>query len=369
MTVQQPTNPGDLVALRADRGNVANLQGVAAVAPRDGLLDGLLGGSASSAANLGNVVAFARARRGESSAPQVVISPQDRPAPLLPPGRPWLQGVLILCSLIIHGGAFYAFWQEPKPLEGIGIEAITIDVVIGDSRPAGSASNLGPHEADSRQVDDVKPDEKAVEEQPVVNAREVKPEETRTDVAKEQPVEQPKELQKERQAEHQPQREPEQQQVVAMVETPQAEIPTVLPRETPPDAKATLAVRREQPKAAQPAEPKQKKAAQPSDAKVAAGGSGRTAVASLANYDGLVSAHLRRHQSAARSNGATGSGAVTFSITGSGSVTSVRIAKGTGAAVLDQEILAMVRRASPFPVPPDGQPKSFTVPLNFTAAR
>jgi len=362
------SNPADLVATRADRGNVANVQGIAAVAPRDGLLDGLLGGSASSAANLGNVVAFARARRGDPSAPPVVISPQDRPAPLLQPGRPWLQGVLILCSLIIHGGAFYAFWQEPKPLEGIGIEAITIDIVIGDNRPAGTAPNLGPHEADSRQVDDVKPDKKAVEEQPVANAREVKPEEMRTDVAKEQPVEQPKELQKEPQAEQSPQREPE-QQVVAMVETPRAEIPTVLPRETPPDAQATLTVRREEPKVARPAEPKQKKAAQPSEAKVAAGGSGRTAVASLANYDGLVSAHLRRHQSAARSNGATGSGAVTFSITGSGSVTSARIAKGTGAAVLDQEILAMVRRASPFPAPPDGQAKSFTVPLNFTAAR
>src|SRR5262245_37466865 len=99
----------DLVATRADRGNVANVQGIAAVAPRDGLLDGLLGGSASSAANLGNVVAFARARRGDPSAPPVVISLQDRPAPLLQPGRPWLQGVLILCSLIIHGGAFYAF--------------------------------------------------------------------------------------------------------------------------------------------------------------------------------------------------------------------------------------------------------------------
>jgi len=160
-----------------------------------------------------------------------------------------------------------------------------------------------------------------------------------------------------------------------MVETPKAEIPTVLPRETPPDAQATLAVRREQPKMARPAEQKQKKAAPPkeakvpSEAKVSAGGSGRTAVASLANYDGLVSAHLRRHQSAARSNGVTGSGAVTFSLSGSGSVTSARIARGTGAAVLDQEILAMVRRASPFPAPPDGQPKSFTVPLHFTAAR
>ena len=146
-------------------------------------------------------------------------------------------------------------------------------------------------------------------------------------------------------------------------------MPTVLPSERRPDRPEVLAVRREQPKVARPAEPKQKKAAQPSEAKVAAGGSGRTAVASLANYDGLVSAHLRRHQSAARSGGATGSGAVTFSITGSGSVTSVRIAKGTGAAVLDQEILAMVRRASPFPAPPDGQPKSFKVPLNFSLQR
>ena len=367
MTVQQPNNPGDLVAFRADRGSVANLQGVAAVVP----LDGLLGGTASSTADLSNVVAFARARRGDASAPPIVISPQDRSAPLLPPGKSWLQGALILGSLIVHGGAFYLLWQEPKPLLGIGIEAITVDVVIGDNRPAGAGSDVSPNQVDSRQVDALKPDEKAVDEQPATNAREVKPEETRTDLAKEQPVEQPKELQKELQAERQPELQPQQQQVVAMVETPQAEIPTALPRETPPDAQATLVVRREQPKAPRPAEPKQK-AARPSEAKKAAGGSGQTAVASLANYDGQVSAHLRRYQqypAAARSSGATGSGSVTFSFTASGSVTSVRIAKSTGAAVLDQEILAMVRRASPFPPAPDGRSQTFTVPLTFTMPR
>src|SRR5262249_31192821 len=119
MTAQQPNNPGDFVALHAERGSVADLQGVAAVVPRDGLPDGFLGGSAG-AADLSNVVAFARARRGDASAPPVVIKPQDRPAPLLPTGRSWLQGVLILCSLIIHGGAFYTFWQDPRLLEGIG---------------------------------------------------------------------------------------------------------------------------------------------------------------------------------------------------------------------------------------------------------
>jgi protein TonB len=358
MTVQQPHDPGDLVALRADRGSAANLQGVAAVVPRVGLTDG----STSAAVDLSNVIAFARARRSDSNAPSVVISEQDRPVALLP-GRPWLLGAL--CSLIIHGGAFYALWQEPKPLEGIGIEAITVEIELGDNRPVGAAPNLGPNQVDAKQVAEAKPDEKVVEQERVVDAREVKTEETRTEFAKEQSVVEPKELQKEQQAEHQA----EQQQIVAMLETPRADIPTVLPRETPPDMPATIAVRREQPKAARPAEPKQKKAAQSSEAKVAAGGSGRTAVASLANYDGLVSAHLRRHQSAARSGGAAGSGMVTFSLSGSGSVTSVRIVKGTGAAVLDQEILAMVRRASPFPAPPDGQPKSFTVPVRFSLQR
>jgi periplasmic protein TonB len=369
MTVQQPNNPGDFVALRADRGSVANLQGVAAVAPPDDLAHGSssVAGSTSAATDLSNVVAFARARRGDSNAPPVVISPQDRLVPLLP-GRPWLLGVL--CSLIVHGGAFYALWHEPKPLQGIGIETVTVEIELGDNRPVGPAATLGPNQVEAKQVEELKPDEKIVEQERVVDAREVKPEVkfdvALTDVAREQPVEQPKELQKEPQPEQQ---QPEQQQVVAMVETPKAEMPTVLPRETPPDAKATIAVRREQPKAARPVEPKQKKAAQPSEAKVAAGGSGRTAVASLADYNGLVSAHLRRYQAGARISGVAGSGAVTFSLTGSGSVSSVRIAKSTGAAVLDQEILAMVRRASPFPTPPNGQLQVITVPLSFTLPR
>ena len=78
--------------------------------------------------------------------------------------------MLILCSLIVHGGAFYALWQEPKPLEGIGIEAVTVDIVIGDNRPAGTESSSSTDQVESRQVDVVKPDEKAVEEQPVTNA-------------------------------------------------------------------------------------------------------------------------------------------------------------------------------------------------------
>jgi TonB family protein len=46
-------------------------------------------------------------------------------------------------------------------------------------------------------------------------------------------------------------------------------------------------------------------------------------------------------------------------------VTSSRLARSSGVPSLDHEVTAMVRRASPFPPPPDGRPVSFTVPINF----
>jgi protein TonB len=365
MTGQQRSNPGDLVATRADRGNVAILHDVAAVVPRDDLAVPL-----SPEADLSNVIPFARVRRGGEpsgpSAPPVIVSPADRPAPPLSGTKPWLQAVLVMCSLIVHGGLFYAFWQEPQPLPGIGIEPITVEVVIGDNRPAGAAATPGEAQVDSTKVEELKPAEKPIEEEQVAETRELKPDETRTEVAEEQAVEQPK------------QREPETRQEIAMVETPQAEIPTALPRETPPDMTAIIAPPRDEPKEVKP-EPKakqqkqkEKKAKQPSPETRAASGSGPRSVASLANYNGQVSAHLRRYQqypAAARSNGITGSGTVTFSISGSGSVTSVRVTRGTGAAVLDQELAAMVRRASPFPAPPDGQARNFSVPVSFDLQR
>jgi len=82
----------------------------------------------------------------------------------------------------------------------------------------------------------------------------------------------------------------------------------------------------------------------------------------------VVVAHLARHKqypSTARSSGAQGTGSVTFSIDGNGRVTSVSVVRSTGASALDQELTAMVRRASPFPPPPGGQGRSFTAPVSF----
>jgi protein TonB len=46
-------------------------------------------------------------------------------------------------------------------------------------------------------------------------------------------------------------------------------------------------------------------------------------------------------------------------------VTSASVAVSSGSTVLDQEMTAMAFRASPFPAPPDGQPKRFTAPVVF----
>src|SRR6266545_3347804 len=170
---------------------------------------------ASAAVDLSNVIPFARARRAgvEFYAPSVTINPADRPAPLVPGTGSWLRALLLLISLIAHSGLFYLFWQEPQPLPGTGSQGMTVEIIVGDNRPLGSAS-IGLRQKVGDAVQDA-PGEEVPEDQKVSEAREVKPEEMQAEVTKEQLVEQP--------------REPDPRQVIAMVETPLAEIPTVLP--------------------------------------------------------------------------------------------------------------------------------------------
>jgi periplasmic protein TonB len=337
MTGQLQTRLGGLVATRAFR-------------------DG-----ASAAADLSNVIPFARARRtgAEPYTPPVIVNAADRPAPLPPPIRPWLRAVLVMCSLIMHGGVLYLFWQEPQPLAGIGTEAITVEIEIGDSRPAGAAPKLATDQVEVPQVNEVKPDNTATEDEKAAEAREVKPDEMRTEVAKEQPVEQPRE------------QKPEERQQIAMVETQQAEVPTVRPRETPPDMQAVIAPPREQPQEMKPVQPQQK-AAEPSQAQEATSGVGSISVSAMANYNGRVSAHLKRHQqypAVARNKSITGKGRVKFEIDGGGRVTSASVLIASGSPILDEEMTAMVLRASPFPAPPDGAPKTFDAPVVFDFER
>ncbi len=105
---------------------------------------------------------------------------------------------------------------------------------------------------------------------------------------------------------------------------------------------------------------------QPSDAN---GATGAATTAAVAQWRQRVLAHLARfkvYPESARDAGIRGRAAVSFTLTASGSVSSVSIATSSGAAVLDQATLAMVRRAQPFPPNPAGSPASFTAGINYS---
>jgi TonB family protein len=202
---------------------------------------------------------------------------------------------------------FYLFWQKPRQLTSIGIDAIEIEIVVGDNRAVGTAA---PGETEAQQSPAVEEVKKEEEEKPV---------------------------------------EPEQ---------PKAEEK----REVPPDEKAAEAIVEREPPKEQPAP------TPPSAPSDSASGSGRRAVTGDADYNSLVARHLARHQqypAAARNKRIQGRGTVTFTINANGSVTSVEIVRSSGAAILDQEILAMVRRAAPFPKPRNREAATFTQTVGF----
>ncbi len=86
-------------------------------------------------------------------------------------------------------------------------------------------------------------------------------------------------------------------------------------------------------------------------------------------YDSLVAGHLerfKRYPAAAR--GAAGTVVVRFTVNRHGDVTRSEVAKSSGHGVLDQEALAILRRASPFPAFPAEKPgdaETYVVPINF----
>jgi protein TonB len=101
----------------------------------------------------------------------------------------------------------------------------------------------------------------------------------------------------------------------------------------------------------------------------ATGPSGASNVAAVAAWRQRVLAHLARYRvypEQARERGIRGRTGVAFTLTGNGAVTAVSIASSSGAAILDQATLAMVRRAQPFPPNPAGGSASFTAGINYS---
>ncbi|MGQ3672706.1 TonB family protein [Xanthobacter sp. TB0136] len=262
-----------------------------------------------------------------------------------------LWAVAGLFVLILHSVAVYAalFWQEVEPVQ---------------SPPAAVMVELAPLPVSAdTQEEDVAPGP------PMEQAPDVEP----VDKPDEKPDEEP------------PPPEPVQEKVdEEMPELKPAPVPSqvVLPEPKPREVAKPVEKpkpRREQPKPKEEARPKPRKpapqtsAAPRSDAQrsntTAAPSQGASASNSRerASWASRVSAHLNRFKRyPAGAAGATGRPVVRFTLNGSGQVTSASLVRSSGSAVLDQEAVATVRRASPFPRPPDGQGASFSVPVNFT---
>lgn len=91
----------------------------------------------------------------------------------------------------------------------------------------------------------------------------------------------------------------------------------------------------------------------------------------LPSWKGQVVAILQRNKrypAEAEARHEQGTAQLAFSIDRRGHVTASRIARSSGFPALDQETLALVRRASPFPPPPPdvrGAQISLTVPIRF----
>lgn len=89
---------------------------------------------------------------------------------------------------------------------------------------------------------------------------------------------------------------------------------------------------------------------------------------SPAKWQSRLMAHLerrKRYPAGSRSRGEVGVAAVRFTIDDGGNVLSVSLASSSGFPDLDQEVLALVRRASPVPAPPPGANKTITAPVRF----
>jgi protein TonB len=398
MTGSRQVSFGELVSLRPGHGRIDDLYDALSVRAERALSSAI-----ETKADLGNVVPFMRPRGGARTTPEVVL-PADV-ARLVTAGlareRVRLAAFAVL-SLGLHAGLFMAFWREPAPFASIGVEVISVEIVVGATAPAGVATTQGEQQVNAADAPDPQPADQ--QREPETQATEQPPEAqvaTEEKAPEQKPIERPAERPRPQELELavDPQPAPiEPKPAIAIVESPKPEEATAKPKEIPPDrTEITLLPQPEEKPAEVKPTPKPVQAAPPEPVRNAARakerrrieaptreraakqanasapstaanniGAGRSDNAT--NYAGLVSAHLRRHQqypADARNRGDQGTATVSFSLDGGGRVTSARLARGSGIASIDQEVQAMVRRASPFPAPPGGRPQSFIVPVSF----
>src|SRR6516164_787598 len=97
----------------------------------------------------------------------------------------------------------------------------------------------------------------------------------------------------------------------------------------------------------------------------------RPSAAQVASWHRRIAQQVERHKgypASARARHEAGTAELAFTLDRTGKVVASRIARTSGFAALDQETIDTVRRAQPFPAPPQnlpGETFDFTVPIRF----
>jgi protein TonB len=235
-------------------------------------------------------------------------------------------------------------WYTQRPVPGVSLPAIMVDMAPVSSAPQPTQMDLAPgpvmQQADASPPEPVAAE--AVQEQIAPTPPQEKPEVVAPPEQKTEPT-----PPKPEPAKVEPEKKPS--PVKPKVVRAEAKKPT----DAPPAPRTT-------------ASPKAERQA-PAASAVSAGAS----AAAVASYQQMVAAHLQRfkqYPAAAKAAGQQGTARVSFTLSRSGGVIAASLRGSSGHSALDAEALAMVRRAQPFPAfPPEVKHPSMSVnaPVGF----
>jgi protein TonB len=104
----------------------------------------------------------------------------------------------------------------------------------------------------------------------------------------------------------------------------------------------------------------------------AAAPSGASGASQQDQYGHSVHLRIKAHQHYSRPlvrNGLHGTVVLTFGITHRGHLHHPGVVETSGSRVLDRVALGQLKSAAPFPPPPNGRPRRFTIPLTYRTQR
>lgn len=263
----------------------------------------------------------------------------------------WALAVVVVAGLHGTAGWFIATWQRAEAAMGTPPAAVMIELAPLAVAP----------EAPPEPVVEKPPEPEPPLREPVVEPPPVEP----PPVVEPQPVAQPE---PEIKIPELPTL-PDATAVLAPPPPAPKPRPKVVERKPPPRKQVVerrKPINRDKPPAERTSAPTAQAQAAPTAAAPSQGADSAPSV-SPASWRGTMLAHLNRYKRFP-SGASPGTVQVAFSIDRSGRVLSARLVSGSGDAVLDEEAVAMVRRASPVPAPPAGLGGStvmLAVPVRF----